>query len=96
MGRIHLDYCYIVNHLAGNLNITIRSEGHDDPGRSVLRGLGIIRVNGKDYSPHGRGFNVVIANADTGIIVVLHGVLFIAVIFNVILNPKVLKSRDYD
>ncbi|KAL9978627.1 hypothetical protein ACROYT_G016164 [Oculina patagonica] len=49
------------------LDIHIRSEGCNDtrvtPG---TRGIAYIKVNGKDYSPHGRGHNVVIVDAKTG------------------------------
>ena len=49
------------------LDIHIRSEGCNDtritPG---TRGVAYIKVNGKDYSPHGRGHNVVIVDGNTG------------------------------
>ena len=49
------------------LDIHIRSEGCDDPGMtSGTCGIAYIWVNGKDYSPHGRGHNVVILDAKTG------------------------------
>ena len=54
-------------HFIGNLSIYIRSEGCSDPGITGC-GRGIIRVNGTDYSPHGRGYNLVTVNADTGTI----------------------------
>ena len=50
------------------LDIHIRSEGCDDPGMTAgTCGIAYIIVNGKDHSPHGRGHNVVIADAKTGI-----------------------------
>ncbi|KAL9979296.1 hypothetical protein ACROYT_G016940 [Oculina patagonica] len=49
------------------LDIHIRSEGHDDRGViSGTSGTAYIKVNGQDYSPHGRGHNVVIVDAKTG------------------------------
>ncbi|KAL9972050.1 hypothetical protein ACROYT_G018289 [Oculina patagonica] len=47
------------------LNISIRSEGNDDPGKTAS-GVAYIFVNGKDYSPQGRGHNVVTVDAETG------------------------------
>ena len=53
----------------GSLNITIRSEACDDPGiPPETCGFGIIKINGKDYSPLRRGYNVVLVNADTGVV----------------------------
>lgn len=49
------------------LDFHIRSEGCDDPGMTAgTCGIAYIKVNGKDYSPHGRGHNVVIVDAKTG------------------------------
>jgi len=48
------------------LDFRIRSEGCDDPGKAGGCGKAYIIVNGKDYSPHGRGHNVVIVDAKTG------------------------------
>ena len=49
------------------LNFHIRSEGCDDPGKTAATcGIAYIIVNGKDYSPHSRGHNVVIVDAKTG------------------------------
>jgi hypothetical protein len=53
-------------HFAEYLNIHIRSEGYGDPDRTGGLGLGIIQVNGKDYSRHDRGHNFVTINASTG------------------------------
>ena len=50
----------------GNLSIYIRSEGCEDLGLSGYCGLAIIQIDSKDYSPHGRGYNLVTINADTG------------------------------
>ncbi|KAL9978633.1 hypothetical protein ACROYT_G016170 [Oculina patagonica] len=53
--------------LVSFLDIHIRSEACDDPGKaSGTCGIAYIRVNGKDHSPHGRGHNVVIVDAKTG------------------------------
>ena len=49
------------------LDFHIRSEGCNDPGMTAgTCGIAYIRVNGKDYSLHGRGHNVVIVDAKTG------------------------------
>lgn len=49
------------------LDIHIRSEGCDDPGKTFdTCGRAYIMVNGKDHSLHGRGHNVVIVDAETG------------------------------
>ena len=51
------------------LNIYIRSEGCDDPGKAWNTcGRAYIMVNGKDHSLHGRGHNVVVVDAATGAI----------------------------
>jgi len=50
------------------LDIHIRSEGCDDPGKAPgTCGLAYIKVNGQDHSLHGRGHNVVIVDAKTGL-----------------------------
>ena len=56
----------MIIYFAENLTIYIRSEGFNDSGNTGTNGHGIIKVNGKDYSPHGRGYNLVTINADTG------------------------------
>ena len=49
------------------VEIHIRSEGCDDPGRTPNTcGFAYIEVNGKDYSPHLRGYNVVVLDGATG------------------------------
>lgn len=49
------------------MDIDVRSEGCDDPGIAPgTCGIAYIKVNGRDYSPHGRGHNVVILDAGTG------------------------------
>ena len=49
------------------LNIFIRSEGCEDPGKTPKTcGIAYIKVNGKDYSRHLRGHNVVIVSSVTG------------------------------
>ena len=51
------------------LNIYIRSEGCDDPGKTFdTCGRAYIMVNGKDHSLHRRGHNVVTVNAATGVV----------------------------
>jgi len=49
------------------LDIHIRSEGCDDPGKAPGCGLAYIMVNGQDHSLRGRGHNVVIVDAKTGL-----------------------------
>ena len=44
---------------ASSLNINIRSEGCDDPGKTGC-GTAFIKVNNQDYSIHRRGFNVAV------------------------------------
>ena len=52
------------------VRVFIRSEGCEDPGITANTcGIAYIKVNGKDYSPHIRGHNVVVINAMTGIII---------------------------
>ena len=49
------------------MDIEIQSEGCNDPGIAPgTCGTAYIKVNGTDYSPHGRGHNVVILDAGTG------------------------------
>ena len=52
--------------LLGFLNVTIRSEGCDDPNLSGENATAFIWVNGTDYSLHGRGFNLAVFNITTG------------------------------
>ncbi|KAL9970212.1 hypothetical protein ACROYT_G022549 [Oculina patagonica] len=50
------------------VDIRIRSEGCNDPGMTPgTCGIAYIWVNGIDHSPHGRGHNVVIVDATTGV-----------------------------
>ena len=52
------------------VRVFIRSEGCEDLGITANTcGIAYIKVNGKDYSPHIRGHNVVVINAITGIII---------------------------
>ena len=52
---------------AAILNISIRSEGCDDPGIPVgTCGIAYIIVSGEDHSLHRRGHNVVTVDAKTG------------------------------
>ena len=62
--RVNIKIIYFI----GNLSIYIRSEGYEMKGNTESHGTGIIQVNGTDYSPHGRGYNLVTVNADTGAI----------------------------
>ena len=48
------------------LDIYIRSEGCDDPGKGPNCGKAYIKVDGTDYSLQKRGFNVVVVNGETG------------------------------
>ena len=48
------------------LDIRIRSEGCNDPGRASPCGKAYIEVDGTDYSPQGRGYNVVVVDGETG------------------------------
>ncbi|PFX11936.1 Cell migration-inducing and hyaluronan-binding protein [Stylophora pistillata] len=51
------------------VHIHILSGGCDDPGRSHVSntcGFSYIEVNGKDFSPHSRGYNVVVVDGKTG------------------------------
>ena len=47
--------------------ILIRSEGCRDKGRASGCGRAYIKISGKDYSPHRRGYNFVVINAVKGI-----------------------------
>lgn len=44
----------------------VRSEGCNDPGRAAGCGRAYIFINGKDFSPRGRGINVVVLHHATG------------------------------
>lgn len=51
------------------VDIHIRSEGCEDQGRTAVSnscGFTKIEVNGKDFCPHGRGYNVVVVDGRTG------------------------------
>ena len=49
------------------LDVEIRSEACGDPGKLGLGcGWAFIKVDGKDLSPHKRGHNIVILDAETG------------------------------
>ncbi len=69
------------------LNISIGSEGNDDPGKTAS-GVAYIFVNGKDYSPQGRGHNVVTVDAETGKGVLLN--YYYQIIVKVYLNSTFL------
>jgi len=42
------------------LNVAIRSEGYDDPGKSGLNGIAYMKINNQEYSLQRRGFNVAV------------------------------------
>ena len=46
--------------------IQVRSEGCDDKGRKRGCGWAKITVNNRDYSRHGRGYNFVVLDGNTG------------------------------
>ena len=48
------------------LNVTVRSEGANDPGRTQPSGLAYIEVNGKNYAPQSKGFNLAAFDALSG------------------------------
>jgi hypothetical protein len=48
--------------------VIIRSEACDDKGRAGGCGRAYIKLNGKDLSPHRRGYNVVVLKRRTGIV----------------------------
>ena len=48
--------------------IFIRSEGCNDRGKKGHCGRAYIKVNGRDYSTHRRGYNIVVLSAFTGIL----------------------------
>ena len=57
----------------GYIYVSVTSQGFEDrkygPKRGPILGgasRAIIKVNGKDYSPHKRGFNVAIVDPNTG------------------------------
>ena len=57
---------YYVSPSTAIANVAIRSEGCEDPSKHRGCGKAFIWVNGKDYSRHGRGHNVVVLNYKTG------------------------------
>ena len=59
---IHLFF----SHTGKEIVVYVRGEGLNDKGKTGKRGRAIIKVNGKDYSPHRTGFNIVVLNAVTG------------------------------
>ena len=46
--------------------MAVRSEGCNDPSKHRGCGKAFIWINGKDYSRHSRGHNVVVLNYKTG------------------------------
>ena len=50
------------------IDVYIRSEGCSDIGKTPNTcGIAYIKVNGKDYSRHSRGHNVVVVDGATGV-----------------------------
>ena len=49
-----------------DLDVNIRSEGCEDPGKTPPCGVASIKVNGKEYSLKQRGHNVVAVDRATG------------------------------
>jgi len=58
------------------LDIHIRSEGCDDPGKTAGCGLAYIKIDGQDHSLHRRGHNVVVVDAKTGLWLLKKGTPF--------------------
>ena len=52
--------------LEKTIAIQVRSEGCDDRGRKRGCGWAKITVNNRDYSKHGRGYNFVVLDGNTG------------------------------
>lgn len=50
----------------------VRGEGCNDKGKTGKCGRAFIKVNGKDYSRHRKGFNFVVLNAVTGTLLYMH------------------------
>lgn len=49
------------------LNVTVRSEATNDPGKTPsTNGLAYIEVNGKNYAPQKKGYNVAVFDALSG------------------------------
>ncbi|KAL9957163.1 hypothetical protein ACROYT_G038767 [Oculina patagonica] len=48
------------------LNVTVRSEASNDPGRAMPNGLASISVNNKNYAPQTKGYNVAVFDALSG------------------------------
>ena len=49
------------------LNVTVRSEATKDPGKTPsTNGLAYIEVNGKNYAPQTKGYNVAVFDALSG------------------------------
>ena len=64
---VFLSPVYFRLFAAGFLDIYVRSEGCNDPGKTPNTcGIAYIKVNGRDYSLHRRGHNVVVVDATTG------------------------------
>ena len=64
---MNLKYLICMFSAASFLKIFIRSEGFHDPRMISGRRAAYVFVNGIDYSPYTRGHNVVIVDAETGI-----------------------------
>ena len=64
-------YCNVENEFwfSGYLRLSVESQGFVDKkhGRTLYgRSRAYIRVNGRDYSLHRRGFNIIVINRWTG------------------------------
>lgn len=68
LGSVFLQCSSIFFHIGKEIVVYVRGEGLNDKGKTGKRGRAVIKVNGKDYSPHRTGFNIVVLNAVTGIL----------------------------
>ena len=59
-GLFIIDFFAFVLLAALPLNVAIRSEGYDDPGKSGLNGIAYMKINNQEYSLQRRGFNVAV------------------------------------
>jgi hypothetical protein len=54
---------FLIMNLGNVVRIYIRSEACEDRGKARGCGRAYIKVNGKDYSRRGRGYNIVVLNS---------------------------------
>ena len=59
-------FFFIFGGVIKALNVTVRSEAANDPGRTQASGLAYIEVNGKNYAPQSNGFNLAAFDALSG------------------------------